>query len=134
MSKEYRTIPADEVLGRFPPARQAQINLRAAQLIAEEVGLSELRKAKRITQEQIAKKIGGRQVYVSRFEKRSDVKLSKLREYVEALGGDLQLLVTFPDNSSAYSLTGLGAPRASPGRRYGATAQRKAKKGRASAR
>jgi hypothetical protein len=124
MSKEYRTIPADEVLGRFSPARQAQIDLRAAQLIAEEVGLSELRKAKRITQEQIAKKIGGRQVYVSRFEKRSDVKLSKLREYVEALGGDLQLLVTFPDNT--YSLTGLGAPRASPGH--------KAKKRRASAR
>ena len=128
MSKEYRTIPADEVLGRFSPARQAQINLRAAQLIAEEVGLSELRKAKRITQEQIARKIGGRQVYISRFERRSDVKLSKLREYVEALGGDLQLLVSFPDNSSTYSLTGLGAPRGSPGRRY------KAKKGRANAR
>ena len=133
MSKEYRTIPADEVLGRLSPARQAQIDLRAAQLIAEEVGLSDLRKAKRITQEQIARRIGGRQVYVSRFEKRLDVKLSKLREYVEALGGDLELLVTFPD-SSAYSLTGLGTPRASPARRNAAPAQQKARKRRANPR
>ena len=133
MSKEYRTIPADEVLGRFSPARQAQINLRAAQLIAEEVGLSELRKAKQMTQEQIAKRIGGRQVYVSRFEKRSDVRLSKLREYVEALGGDLELVVTFPDNS-AYSLAGFGTPRPSPGRRNGTPARQKTRKRRASGR
>jgi len=116
MGKGYRTIPADEVLARFSPARRARIDLRAVQLIAEEVGLSDLRKAKRLTQEQIAKKIGGKQVHISRFERRSDVKLSKLREYVEALGGELELLVTFPD-SSAYTIAGLGRPRPSPRRR-----------------
>jgi Helix-turn-helix domain len=116
MSKEYRTTPADEVVAQLSPARQAKIELRAAQLIAEEVCLRELRRAKRITQEQIARKIGGRQVYISRFEKRSDVKLSKLREYVEALGGDLELLVTFPD-SSAYKIARLGEPRTLPRRR-----------------
>jgi predicted DNA-binding protein (UPF0251 family) len=116
MGKRYRTIPADEVLARFSPARQARIKLRAVQLIAEEVGLSDLRKAKRLTQEQIAKKIGGKQVHISRFEKRSDVKLSKLREYVEALGGELDIVVTFPD-SSAYSIAGLGKTRPAPRRR-----------------
>jgi hypothetical protein len=116
MGKEYRTIPADEVLARFSPERQARVKLRALRLIAEEVGLSDLRKAKRLTQEQIAKKIGGKQVHISRFEKRSDVKLSKLREYVEALGGELELLVTFPD-SSVYRIAGLGKPRPSPRRR-----------------
>jgi hypothetical protein len=35
-------------------------------------------------------------VYVSRLERRADMKLSTLREYVRALGGDLQLMVTFP--------------------------------------
>lgn len=115
MGKEYRTVPAEEIVARLSPARQAKINLRAAQLIAEEVGLGELRRAKRITQEQVAKKIGGRQVYISRFEKRSDVRLSKLREYVEALGGELELLVTFPD--SAYRLARLGKPRTLPRRR-----------------
>ena len=37
-----------------------------------------------------------RQVYVSRLERRADMKLSTLREYVRALGGDLQLMVTLP--------------------------------------
>jgi hypothetical protein len=128
MSKEYRTTPADEVVARLSPARQARINLRAAQLIAEEVGLGELRRAKRITQEQVARKIGGRQVYISRFEKRSDVKLSKLREYVEALGGDLELLVTFPD-SSAYRIGRLGTPRTLPGRRRRRTGGRATRAG-----
>jgi hypothetical protein len=112
MSKAYRTVPADQVLGRLPAGRQARINLRAAQLIAEEIGLSELRKAKRVTQEQLAERVGGRQVYISRFEKRSDVTLSKLREYVEALGGDLELVVTFPDRS-AYTLGGYKGGRLS---------------------
>jgi hypothetical protein len=116
MGKEYRSVPADEVITRLSPARQAKINLRAAQLIAEEVGLGDLRRAKRITQEQVANRIGGRQVYISRFEKRTDVRLSKLREYVEALGGELELLVTFPDSSS-YRLARLGKPRTLPRRR-----------------
>jgi hypothetical protein len=129
MSKAYRTIPADQVLGRLPAGRQARIRLRAAQLIAEEIGLSELRKVKRVTQEQLAKRVGGRQVYISRFEKRSDVRLSKLREYVEALGGDLELVVTFPD-SSAYTLGGY-TRKPSSGRR---SARQKARTRRVSAR
>jgi predicted DNA-binding protein (UPF0251 family) len=97
MRKEYRPIPADEVLSRFPPERQAKINARAIQLMAEEVGLSDLRKAQHLTQEEVAERLGGKQVHISRFERRSDVKLSKLREYVEAIGGTLDLLVTLPD-------------------------------------
>lgn len=133
MGKEYRTVPAEEIVARLSPARQAKINLRAAQLIAEEVGLGDLRRAKRVTQEQVAKRIGGRQVYISRFEKRSDVRLSKLREYVEALGGDLELLVTFPDNS-AYSLARLGMPHTSVGHRRGQARGSKVRKGRVSPR
>jgi hypothetical protein len=99
MSKEYRTIPADEVLSRFPPERQAKINARAIQLIAQEVGLSDLRRAQNLTQADVAERLGGKQVHISRFEKRSDVKLSKLRAYVEAIGGTLDLLVTLPDGA-----------------------------------
>src|ERR1700730_13951748 len=69
---------------------------RAAELIAEEFTLRDLRKAKQITQQEVARRLSGRQVYVSRLERRADMKLSTLREYVRALGGDLQLMVTFP--------------------------------------
>ena len=112
MSKDYRTIPATEVLGRLSPARRAQIDERVAELMAEEVGLSDLRKVKHLTQVQVARKIGGKQVYVSRFEKRSDVKLSKLYKYVDGLGGELSLVVTFPDSDKAYSLKGYKPRRA----------------------
>lgn len=97
MSKEYRTTPAAEVLARFSSERLDKINARALQLIAEEVGLTELRKARHLTQQDVAAKLGGKQAHVSRLEKRTDVKVSSLSEYVNALGADLSLLVTFPE-------------------------------------
>ncbi len=96
MTKEYRTIPSDEVLKTFSPDRRKKIKQRAAELIAEEFALRELREAKEMTQEDVARKLGGRQVYVSRLEKRADMKLSTLRDYVGAIGGKLELVVSFP--------------------------------------
>jgi hypothetical protein len=100
MTQAYRPIPAEEVLAELSPARQARIAARAAELIAEEIALSDLRRAKQITQQQVAERLGGRQVYVSRLEKRADMKLSTLRDYVRAIGGDLQLMVTFPEGGA----------------------------------
>ena len=96
MTKEYRTTEANAVLARFPPARRAKIKARAAEIVAEELALSDLRKSKEMTQEEEAERLGGRQVYVSRLERRSDMKLSTLRDYIKAIGGQLQLMVTFP--------------------------------------
>lgn len=96
MTKAYRTTAADTVLARFPPARRAKVKARAAEIVAEELALSDLRKAAEMTQEDVAERLGGRQVYVSRLERRSDMKLSTLRDYVKAIGGQLQLMVTFP--------------------------------------
>ena len=100
MSKAYHTTPANEVIAGFSATRRKAIKTRAAELIAEEIALKELRKSKRVTQEQLAKRLGGRQVYVSRLEQRTDMKLSTLRDYVTALGGDLQLVVTFPEGDT----------------------------------
>ena len=111
MTKEYRAVPSDEVFAELPAARRAKIKARVAELIAEELGLQELRKSKQITQEEIAARLGGRQVYISRLEKRDDMKLSTLRAYVEAIGGDLQLLVTFPEGKSVFLKQPQGAAR-----------------------
>jgi hypothetical protein len=96
VTKEYRTTAADTVLAGLPPARRAKIKARAAEIVAEEMALSDLRKSKEMTQEEVAERLGGRQAYVSRLERRSDMKLSTLRDYVKAIGGQLQLMVTFP--------------------------------------
>jgi transcriptional regulator with XRE-family HTH domain len=65
------------------------------------MALSDIRKSRALTQEQVASRLGGKQVYVSRLERRSDVKVSTLRDYVHALGGEMQLMVTFPEGAKA---------------------------------
>lgn len=100
MTKAYRSIPVDEVAASLSVERKAKIAARASELISEEYALRDIRKARHITQEQVAERLGGKQVYISRLEKRSDVKLSTLRDYVRAIGGDLQLVVTFPEGQT----------------------------------
>ena len=109
MSKAYRTIPARDLIDKLPTERRARIARRTAQLVAEQVALSELRKGQKISQTELARRLRGKQVYVSRFERRSDVRISGLAKYVEALGGTLDLVVSFPDDDRAYALTGLGS-------------------------
>lgn len=112
MTKPYRSVPADEILAGFSPDRKARIAARTAELIGEELALSELRKGRQVTQQALAEKLGGRQVYVSRIEKRGDLKLSTLRDYVRALGGELQLLVSFPEGDVTIKPTGEALPAA----------------------
>lgn len=94
-------ISLKQVIAGFSPARKKHIKARTKELIGEEMALSDIRKSRALTQEQVAKRLGGKQVYVSRLESRSDVKVSTLREYVHALGGELQLMVTFPEGTKA---------------------------------
>lgn len=130
MTKVYRTVSADEIFARFSPERQKKINARAAKLIEDEVALRDLREAKGMTQEQVASSLGGRQVHVSRLEKRADMKLSTLREYVGAIGGTLELVVAFP-KGQRVKLAKLGttkAASAAPRKRRLAAAKKSATK------
>lgn len=78
-------------------ARRTKIEARAAQLLAEEMTLQELRQARKLTQVRMAKALGITQEGVSRLEKRSDLLLSTLRKTVKAMGGNLSLVAEFPD-------------------------------------
>ena len=99
MTKAYRPVPSEEMLSRMSPEQRARVIARADELMTDQLALRDIRKLRALTQQEVAKTLGGKQVYVSRIEKRADVKLSTLRGYVEALGGELQLLVTFPDET-----------------------------------
>src|ERR1700693_1963525 len=72
---------------------------RAVELIAEEMSLRDLRKARKLTQAPVAKGFGGTQDSVSRLEKRSDLLLSTLRKTVKAMGGDVRIIAEFPDRA-----------------------------------
>ena len=96
----------DDIIGKLSPARRKKVEARAAQLIAEEMTLRELRHARKLTQVRMAKKLGISQDGVSRLEKRSDLLLSTLRKTVEAMGGNLSLVAEFPDRTPVV-LSGL---------------------------
>ncbi len=91
--------------------RRRKIEARAAELIAEEMSLRDLRRAQRLTQQRIGDSLGIGQEGVSRLEKRSDLLLSTLRGYVEAMGGHLQIVAEFPDRPPVV-LSGLAAMEA----------------------
>ena len=88
---------ADDIIKKLSPAQRRKVEARAAELIAEEMTLRELRHARKLTQVKMAKKLGVTQDSVSRLEKRSDLLLSTLRKTVEAMGGNLSLVARFPD-------------------------------------
>ena len=58
--------------------------------------MRELRKALRCSQENLAEVLGVKQAEVSKMERRTDMYLSTVRRYVEAMGGHLDLVASFP--------------------------------------
>ena len=71
---------------KLPAAQRKKVEARAAELIAQEMTLRELRQAHRCTQKRIAETLGIGQEGVSRLEKHSDLLISTLRSYIEAMG------------------------------------------------
>ena len=92
-------VNVNDKIRKLSPVQRKKVEARAAELIAEEMTLRELRKARKLTQVRIAKKLGIKQDSVSRLEKRSDLLLSTLRKTVKAMGGNLSLVAKFPDRA-----------------------------------
>lgn len=103
----------NDVIAKLPKARQKRISKRAAvmanEMIAHADSLSVVRKALSKTQTKIGEDLGLSQNAVSQLEGRSDLLLSTLRRYVQALGADLDLVVRMKDGSRVV-LEGLGQP------------------------
>ena len=97
-----------EKINSLPEVRRRKIKERAEVLIAEEMSLRDLRTALRKTQSRVASDLGINQENVSRIERRTDLLISTLSGYVEAMGGKLHLVAEFPDRPP-IALTGIGA-------------------------
>ena len=106
-------VNVNDKIRKLSPAQRKKVQARAADLIAEEMTLRELRKARKLTQVRIAKSLGITQDSVSRLEKRSDLLLSTLRKTVEAMGGKLSLVAVFPDRAPVV-LSGIAEDDPSP--------------------
>jgi DNA-binding XRE family transcriptional regulator len=97
-----------DIMDSLPPERRTRVEARAEALLAEEMTLRDLRKARDLTQERMAELLGVGQESISRLEGRADMLLSTLRSYIAAMGGSLDLVVRFPDRP-AVSLSALFA-------------------------
>jgi transcriptional regulator with XRE-family HTH domain len=106
-------VNVDEKIRKLSPAQRKKVEARAAELMAEEMTLRELRKARKLTQVRIAKALGITQDSVSRLEKRSDLLISTLRKTVEAMGGKLSLVAEFP-NRPPVMLSGIAEDDPAP--------------------
>jgi DNA-binding XRE family transcriptional regulator len=97
----------NEVVEKLPKSRQDQIAARYRVLKDQVESLQALRKAAGKAQNEIASTLRISQPSVSKIEKQTDMYLSTLRNYVEAVGGDLELVVRFPEQEPLH-LHGLG--------------------------
>jgi predicted XRE-type DNA-binding protein len=101
-------IPVENVIAALPKARQKAIEKRGKELlerVARRMTLAEIRKKRRVSQAQIAEALGIGQMQISRLERRRDPRVSTVQRTVEAMGGRLTLVATFPGQEPVVLVT-----------------------------
>jgi len=96
----------DQVIASLPAERRAKITAHTQALITAEKVLRHVREARALTQANMAKLLQIDQAGVSKIESRSDMLLSTLRSYIQAMGGSLRLVAEFPDGVTELSSLG----------------------------
>jgi ribosome-binding protein aMBF1 (putative translation factor) len=91
MAKKFQNLRS-----RMTKEHRRRSKARADAMLAE-MPLQELRRARELSQEALAKELGQRQSGISKIEQRTDMYVSTLRKYIEAMGGHLDIVARFPD-------------------------------------
>jgi hypothetical protein len=91
MARNFR-----ELEKKMPPKRIESSNARVEGMI-KDMPLSELRAARELTQENLSSVLGVNQAAVSKLERRADMYISTLGEFIKAMGGKLEIRAVFPD-------------------------------------
>lgn len=92
-----------ELEAKMSPEARAEVKKRVQEEL-KQMPLHELRNARRLTQQQMAKTLDMTQAAVSQLEKRTDMYLSTLSNFVEAMGGHLEMYAVFPDGKVELKL------------------------------
>ena len=100
MAKKFQNLR-----NKMSQERRDRIDAMTKDMLAE-MPLHELRRARQLSQEQLADVLDIKQGSVSKLERRTDLYISTLRRYVEAMGGELTLQARFPEGS--VTITQLG--------------------------
>lgn len=90
--------PLTELTSKLPKKVNATASVKAAEMLTE-MSLAKIRKSRSITQNKLAKILHVTQPSIAQIENRTDTYISTLKNYVHALGGELELIATFPDGT-----------------------------------
>jgi predicted transcriptional regulator len=85
----------EELRAKLAP-RQRAASAKLTKQLSDELPLHQLRHALLLTQEQLAESLGVSQGAISKMENQSDMLISTLQRIIEAMGGELELRVRFP--------------------------------------
>jgi DNA-binding XRE family transcriptional regulator len=86
-----------ELRARMSPEAQVKAQAETRRL-GEEMDLAEVRRALKLSQEEIGQTLQIKQGSVAKIEKRADMYVSTLRRFIEAMGGELEIVARFPDH------------------------------------
>jgi predicted transcriptional regulator len=101
-------VAVEDVIAALPSKRQNAISARGNELLARvtrRMTLGEMRKGRKISQAKVAEALGIGQMQISRLERRKDPRLSTMHKTVAAMGGQLTLIATFPDQEPVVLVT-----------------------------
>jgi ribosome-binding protein aMBF1 (putative translation factor) len=93
MAKKFETLRA-----KMSPENRITADKQTLAMLAE-MPLTELRKARGLSQKKLAEALHIQQPAIAKMEKRTDMYLSTLRKHIEAMGGELEVLARFPDGT-----------------------------------
>jgi predicted XRE-type DNA-binding protein len=87
-----------DLVGKMPPERRARVD-RMSEEMHEEMNLTQLRTARQLSQAALGEILHVEQPAIAKMEKRTDMYVSTLRRFVEAMGGELEITARFPDHN-----------------------------------
>ncbi len=94
--------PFSELTKDFPPERRRRIDAMKPELLAD-MPLYELRRARALSQQDLAERLKVDQPGIAKLERRADMYVSSLRSYIEAVGGKLKIIAEFPEGDVAIT-------------------------------
>lgn len=86
-----------DLRARMAPKAQAEAEAEALRL-GQQMDLAEVRRALKLSQQEIGQTLQIGQGSVAKIEKRTDMYVSTLRRFIEAMGGELEIVARFPDH------------------------------------
>ena len=84
------------LVATMPPEQRAAVEAAKAAM-RQEMSLAELRQARKLTQDALSQTLQVGQPAIAKLEKRTDMYVGNLRRFVEAMGGELEIVAHFPD-------------------------------------